>query len=348
MIRSDIKALSAYHVPDSAGLIKLDAMENPFLLPESLQTQWSECLSSVAINRYPDADMSDLRAKIAAHAGVEKNQILLGNGSDEIIQMILMAIDPGTCVVPAPTFVMYDLISRWLKRPVATVPLANDFNLNPEQFLQVCGREKAEIAFLACPNNPTGNLWSEESILRIASGFNGLLVIDEAYGPFSERTHTHLLASNVLILRTFSKLGWAGLRLGYLIGEADTIHQLNKVRMPYNINALTQAAASFLLDHFDMFTQQAAAIKAERERMAEALQQLNGITVFPSQANFILIRVEHANIIFEQLKARGILIKNMHGAGNLLTNCLRITIGNTEENNVLLAAMDDILKGTSA
>jgi len=348
MIRKDIKALSAYHVPDSAGLIKLDAMENPFHLPKHLRAAWAECLTAVDINRYPDADMAELRAKIAAHAGVEADQILLGNGSDEIIQMMIMAIDPGTCVAPSPTFVMYDLISRWLKRPVATVPLGKNFSLNADQFLQVCAREKAKIAFLACPNNPTGNLWSEETITRVAKGFDGLLVIDEAYGPFSERSHTHLLAGNVLILRTFSKLGWAGLRLGYVIGTANTIAQLNKVRMPYNINALTQAAASFLLDHFDVFEQQATDIKAERQRMIHALQVFDGVETFPSQANFILIRVANANAIFDQLKARGILIKNMHRAGGLLANCLRITIGSEQENNAVLAAMNAILKGNPA
>jgi len=317
-------------------------------MPDALQSDWKECLAAVQINRYPDAEMAALRSKIASHAGVNTDQVLLGNGSDEIIQMIIMAVNSGTCVVPTPTFVMYDLISRWFKRPVASAPLNKDFSLNAEQFLQVCAREKAELAFLACPNNPTGNLWSEEAIIRIADGFDGLLVIDEAYGPFSERTHTHLLASNVMVLRTFSKLGWAGLRLGYLIGEAETIAQLNKVRMPYNINALTQAAAHFLLDHFDHFEAQAATIRAERERMIAALQGIDAIETFPSQANFILIRVSDADAVFEQLKARGILIKNMHGAGGLLANCLRITIGSTTENDAVLAAMDDIRKGIPA
>jgi len=214
MIRSDIKALSAYHVPDSSGLIKLDAMENPFTLPDTLQEQWCKCLSGVDINRYPDADMAELRGQIAACAGVHADQILPGNGSDEIIQMILMAVSAGTCVVPAPTFVMYDLISHWLKRPVASVPLADDFSLDADHFLQACAREKAEVAFLACPNNPTGNLWPEETVRKIAEGFDGLLVIDEAYGPFAGRDHIHLLADNVMILRTFSKLGWAGFAAG--------------------------------------------------------------------------------------------------------------------------------------
>jgi len=343
MIRSEIKALAAYHVPDSSGMIKLDAMENPFSMPESLCRQWSNTLAAVGINRYPDADMSALRSKIAAHAGVDADQILLGNGSDEIIQMILLCVCSGTCVVPAPTFVMYDLISRWLKRPVASVPLADDFSLDADHFLQVCAREKAEVAFLACPNNPTGNLWPEETVRKIAEGFNGLLVIDEAYGPFSERTHTHLLAKNVMVLRTFSKLGWAGLRLGYLIGEAEQIAHLNKVRMPYNINALTQASASFLLDHFDVFEQQAAEIKAERERVMAALSAMDAVIAFPSQTNFILLRVPDSDAVFEQFKQRGILIKNMNSARGLLANCLRITIGASNENDAVLKALGEIL-----
>lgn len=343
MMRSDIKALAAYHVPDSSGMIKLDAMENPFTMPERLRHKWSEVLAGVEINRYPDAGMDDLRSKIAAHAGVDGDQILLGNGSDELIQMLLLASCPGACVVPEPTFVMYNLISRWLKRPVAPVPLSSGFELDADHFLQVCGREKAEIAFLACPNNPTGNLWDEAVVRRIAENFDGLLVIDEAYGPFSERTHTDLIRKNVMVLRTFSKLGWAGLRLGYLIGDAGQIAQLNKVRMPYNINALTQASASFLLDHFDLFEQQAAVIRQERARMIAAMACLSGIEPFPSQANFVLVRVSDADALFDALKARGILIKNMHGAHALLANCLRITIGTEEENNAVLAALEEIV-----
>ncbi len=343
MIRSEIKALSAYHVPDSSGMIKLDAMENPFTLPDTLQEQWCQCLAGVDINRYPDADMAELRGQIAARAGVDADQILLGNGSDEIIQMILMAVSAGTCVVPAPTFVMYDLISHWLKRPVASVPLADDFSLDADHFLRACAREKAEVAFLACPNNPTGNLWPEETVRKIAEGFNGLLVIDEAYGPFSERTHTHLIASNVMVLRTFSKLGWAGLRLGYLIGKTEQIEHLNKVRMPYNINALTQASARFLLKHFDVFEQQASVIRAERERVTVLLRGMDNIEIFSSQTNFVLVRVSDADSTFDQLKQRGILVKNMNGAHGSLAQCLRITIGTTMENDAVLTALKEIL-----
>ncbi len=343
MIRSDIRSLSAYHVQDSAGMIKLDAMENPFPLPDELRRAWAERLAATDINRYPDADMGPLRARIAEHEGVRPEQVLIGNGSDEIIQMLLMAVDAGTCVVPAPTFVMYELISRWLKRPVATVPLKEDFSLDEDLFLKICGREKAEIAFLACPNNPTGNLWKEHRIERIADNFQGLLVIDEAYGPFAERSHVGLIRPNVMVLRTFSKLGWAGLRLGYLLGEAEAIAHLNKVRLPYNINALTQASALFLFEHFDVFERQAAEIRAERGRVMASLMAMPGIEVFPSQTNFLLIRVAGADEVFRRLLAAGILIKNMHGTHALLNDCLRITIGTPEENDALIGAIREIV-----
>ncbi len=343
MIRKDIKALAAYHVPDSSGMMKLDAMENPFALPDNLREAWVKELAQVEINRYPDADMLALRQQIAEQEGLQPEQVLLGNGSDEIIQMLLLANDPGVCVTPVPTFVMYELISQWLKRSVASVPLAKDFSLDADQFLQVCAREKAVMAFLACPNNPTGNLWSEETIVKITKGFRGLVVIDEAYAPFAERTHTHLIAPNVMVLRTFSKLGWAGLRLGYLLGNADVIADLNKVRMPYNINSLTQASARFFLRHSDVFEKQARDICFERNRMTASLMALDGIEVFPSQANFILMRVQDADAVFESLKSRGILIKNMHAQGGLLSQCLRITVGSKDENNAVLVALREIV-----
>ncbi|MDX8403745.1 MAG: histidinol-phosphate transaminase [Mariprofundaceae bacterium] len=343
MIRKDIKSLGVYHVPDSTGMIKLDAMENPFPLPDKLKSSWLKKLNEVELNRYPDATMQNLREKIAAKDGLDAEQVLIGNGSDEIIQMLLMATDSGACVSPSPTFVMYDLISRWLKRPVSTVPLKDDFSLDADKFLQLCAREKAAIAFLACPNNPTGNLWSESTIKQIAANFPGLLVIDEAYLPFADRTHTHLIAPNVVVLRTYSKIGWAGLRMGYLLGDKDTIAQLNKIRLPYNINTLTQISADFFLDHFDLFEKQAKKICQERSRVTAALRSLDGVDIFPSQANFLLLRVTNADAIFEQLKEKKILIKNMSSQGGLLKNCLRITIGNKEENNALLAALKEIL-----
>ena len=343
MIRGDIRALSAYHVPDSENMIKLDAMENPHPLPDELRTKLAERLASVDINRYPDAEMESLRQKIADSNGVSADQVLLGNGSDEIIQMIIMATDAGACVVPKPSFVMYELITRWLKRPVAGVPLKADFSLDADAFLRVCSREKAEIVFLSCPNNPTGNMWPRECVENIVENFNGLIVIDEAYEPFSDYTHADLIAPNVIVLRTFSKLGWAGLRLGYALGDAGIIQHLNKVRLPYNLNSLAQASADFLLDHLDVFENQAKNICKERRRLSKTLNLMDKVKAYPSQANFILLRLPDANKAFNGLLERGILIKNLHGSDDLLQNCLRVTIGLPEENDRFLNALKEIL-----
>ncbi|HKJ82558.1 MAG TPA: histidinol-phosphate transaminase [Mariprofundaceae bacterium] len=343
MIRGDIRSLTAYQVPDSRGMIKLDAMENPYPLPDSLRGKWAKRLAKAEINRYPDADARELRQMIAEQDGLSAENVLLGNGSDEIIQMLLMAADNSACVIPQPTFTMYELISRWLKRPVASVPLEKDFTLNAEGFVRVCAREKASIAFLSCPNNPTGNMWSRSTVAQVAESFRGILVIDEAYRPFADDTYVDMLAPNVLILRTFSKLGMAGLRLGYLLGHPDTIAHLNKVRLPYNINTLTQLSTRFFLEHFDLFEEQAKQIRAERKRVSRALMGIDGITVFPSQANFLLFRVKGADDLFEKLRDKKILIKNMNPQGGLLKECLRVTIGLPEENAAFLQALEEIL-----
>ncbi|RMH62810.1 MAG: histidinol-phosphate transaminase [Zetaproteobacteria bacterium] len=340
MIRADIKGLSAYHVPDAKGMIKLDAMENPYPLPETVRRALAERLATASIHRYPDAAARRLRQRIATHEGVAPEQVLIGNGSDEIIQMLILAVKDGPCIAPAPTFVMYEVISRWLRRPYVPVPLEENFALDADRFLHAASRERARLAFLACPNNPTGNLWEQDTIARIRDGFGGLLVIDEAYAPFSERNHLHLMGKRTAVLRTFSKLGWAGLRLGYLIADAELIEHVNKVRLPYNINTLSQLAAEVLFDHFEAFEAQAARIRDERARLARELGGIPGAEVFPSQTNFITLRLPRAEQVFEHLLVSGILIKRL-GGHPLLRDCLRITVGTREENDRLLAALKE-------
>ncbi|MDQ6960585.1 MAG: histidinol-phosphate transaminase, partial [Mariprofundaceae bacterium] len=339
MIRNDIKQLAAYHVPDASGLIKLDAMENPYPLPDVIRDEWAGHIRSLNINRYPDAEMIDLRHAIANREGLRTSQVLLGNGSDEIIQMALIAADQGACVIPQPTFVMYETISRWLRRPVASVPLEKDFSLNADSFLRVCAREKAAIAFLACPNNPTGNMWPRDTIRKIADNFRGILVIDEAYHPFAGDTYADMISPHMIVLRTFSKLGMAGLRLGYALGRPDTIAELNKVRLPYNINSPGQASARFFLEHFHIFDEQTKKICRERDRLAGILENMKNIEAYSSRANFILLRVPNANSVFEALKQHGILVKNLHAQGGLLGNCLRVTIGIPEENDQFIVSL---------
>lgn len=343
MIRNDIRALKAYQTPASEGLIKLDAMENPFPLPHALRKALADRLAEVSIHRYPDPTYADLRRKIAAHCKWDPEGILLGNGSDEIIQMILLAADAGPCIVVEPGFVMYSLIAKWMKRPVATVPLKNDFSLDSDTFLRIASREKARLAFLACPNNPTGTLWPKEVISDIAKGFRGLLLIDEAYFAYSGRTHTELIAENVAIIRTFSKIGWAGLRLGYLLGMPSLIREINKVRLPYNVNSLSCAAAGFLLEHHALFQRQADEIRAMRDALARKLAEIPGVVVYPSHANFLLIRVPDGEKTFKALLDRGILVKAFPQANDGLRDCLRVTIGLPKENERFLRSLKEIL-----
>lgn len=346
-VRPEIRALSAYHVPDPGVLIKLDAMENPYGWPEPMVQDWLETLRTLPLNRYPDpsgrAVQDALRAAMAIPAVYD---ILLGNGSDELIQMILLAVaQPGRVVLaPEPAFVMYRMISTFVGMDYVGVPLnATDFTLDMPALRDAIAKHQPAVLFLAYPNNPTGNLFDAEQIHELIRLSPGLVVVDEAYLPFAEASLIDALSEfdNLLILRTVSKLGLAGLRLGLLIGAPVWLSEIDKVRLPYNINVLTQASAAFALKHSAVLDEQAARIRVERERVYKALCSLPGLTVWPSRANFILLRAPtgRANAIFAELKQSGVLIKNLHGNGGVLSDCLRITVGTPEENNALLAGL---------
>ena len=343
-IRPEIRALSAYHVQDASGLVKLDAMENPYTWPEALRDEWVELLRRTDVNRYPDPSAAGLTRRLALGMGVpEGMRVILGNGSDEIIQMVCMSLSgPGRCVMSVdPGFVMYRMIATFCGMPYVGVPLkAEDFSLDVAALRQAMDEHQPAVVFLAYPNNPTGNLYDEADILEIIQAAPGLVVVDEAYAPFADATFMQSLGryDNLLVMRTVSKMGLAGLRLGFLAGPPTWLDEFDKVRLPYNINVLTQVSAEFALSHKSVFDEQTRLIRSERERLAAALA---GLPVFPSQANFILIRTPpgRAGAWFDGLKARGVLIKNMHGAHPLLTDCLRLTVGTPEENDRLVAAL---------
>ncbi len=346
-VRPEIRALSAYHVPDPGALIKLDAMENPYGWPPQLVQSWLETLRTVPLNRYPDpggrAVQDALRGAMAIPA---EYGILLGNGSDELIQMILMAVaQPGrTVMAPEPAFVMYRMITGFVGMEYIGVPLNSaDFSLDMPALRVAIAKHQPAVLFLAYPNNPTGNLFDAEQIRELARITPGLVVVDEAYLPFAEADMLGALAEfdNLLILRTVSKLGLAGLRLGLLIGARAWINEFDKLRLPYNINVLTQASTVFAMRHKAVLDEQAAHIRAERTRVYDALRAMSGLTVWPSRANFILLRTPagRADAIFTALQQSGVLIKNLHGAGGVLSDCLRVTVGMPEENDALLARL---------
>ncbi|MEO8101242.1 MAG: histidinol-phosphate transaminase [Betaproteobacteria bacterium] len=347
IIRPEIKALAPYHVPSAAGMIKLDAMENPFAFPETLRPGLAEALASASLNRYPPAQAEllkhEIRDAMRIPAGLD---ILLGNGSDEIIQLIVMAVArPGARLLSVePAFVMFRMIATFCGIQYTGVPLQADFSLDMPALRDAIRREQPAVTFIAYPNNPTGNLFERAAIREViasAGHYGGLVVIDEAYFAFSSETFLDEIARypNAVLMRTVSKLGLAGIRLGFLIGHAAWLNEFDKLRLPYNINALTQAAAGFAMRHYAALLQQAEQLMAERERVAAALDGIDRVQRFPSDANFILIRVPDAGRAFEQLLSRRILVKNTSASHPLLANTLRLTVGAPEENDALLAAL---------
>ena len=351
LFRKEVLSLSPYKVADASGFIKLDAMENPYHWPESVVQSWLESLRDSELNRYPDPEARRLNTTIRQTYNIpERFDILLGNGSDEIIQLLLMALPPNAKVLsPDPGFAMYRQISRSLGLEYFGTPLqAANFDLDLPAMLEAIERHRPAIIFLAYPNNPTGNLFDEHAILKIIQSAQGLVVIDEAYAPFANTSFIDRLGQfdNLLIMRTLSKLGLAGLRLGYIAGSPDIISQLNKIRLPYNINSLTQTTADFALRNSALFDQQTQAICQERTQVYSALNQFESIKAFPSAANFILFRTQknQATPIFESLKEQGILIKNLDPQGGLLKDCLRTTIGTPDENRAFLRGLSNYLR----
>lgn len=350
-IRADVRAINAYHAPSAEGFIKLDAMENPYPLPAELAKALGERLAAVALNRYPPADPAGFKARLAQRIDLPQGAALaLGNGSDELIHLLIQAVArPGAVVLaPAPGFVMYEMSARFNQCSFVGVPLKPDFSLDREAMLAAIAEHRPSLIFLAWPNNPTGNLFSREDFEAVLAAAPGLVVADEAYLPFAQDTWLPRLADQgpegrLLVLRTFSKLGLAGIRLGYLCGPQALIDEINKLRPPYNVNALTLATADLLLDHLDALEDQAAVLRAERTRLATALATLPGVEVFPSAGNFLLFRVADAEAVFAGLKARAILIKNMSRAHPLLAGCLRTTVGTPQENAAFLAALEATL-----
>jgi histidinol-phosphate aminotransferase len=349
LIRDEVRASSAYHVPPATGMVKLDAMENPFGLPPALAAELGARLSAVALNRYPPADPAEFKQRLGAAVGLPSGSaLMLGNGSDELIHLVIQACArPGATVLsPWPSFVMYDLSARFDGCRFLGVPLAPDFSLDRAAMLAAIAEHQPAVIFIAWPNNPTSNLFDRKTVEAVLAAAPGLVVLDEAYLPFAQDTWLPELTSrsNLLVLRTLSKLGLAGIRLGYLCGHPDWIGEFDKLRPPYNVNVLTLAAADFMLDHLPLLDEQAATLRTERAHLLTALRALAGITAFDSAANFILFRVADADGVFARLKEQRILIKNVSRMHPLLAGCLRVTVGTPEENRSFLAALVTALK----
>jgi len=350
LIRPEILNMPAYPVACAEQLIKLDVMENPYELPEVTQLELGQHLSRLPLNRYPVAGNHPLRSKMRTALQIPQElELMLGNGSDELIHLIIQACArEGTCVMaPVPSFVMYAMSAQLNRLPFVGVPLQTDFSIDMPAMLSAIEQHKPGVLFLAYPNNPTGTLWPVDQITRLITACPGLVVIDEAYQPFAETSWLPRLseAPNVVLIRTLSKLGLAGIRLGYLMGSPQWITQLDKVRPPFNVNILTQATAEFMMDRLGVLDSQARILREQRIILFEALSHLPGVTPFESRSNFILVRVPNAAAWFEGLKARGILVKNVSNMHpTLLANCLRLTVGTPEQTALLIHALQELAR----
>jgi len=344
LVREEVLALAAYHVGEAAGMVKLDAMENPYALPQELRREIAELAAGAAINRYPNPQAPELKARLRQTMAIpEAFDILLGNGSDELIHIMVQALArPGAVVLaPEPTFVMYRVYALVNRMCYVGVPLAPDFTLDCARFLAAIEEHQPALTFIAYPNNPSGNLFPEADVLRILHAAPGVVVLDEAYHAFAQKSFMQRLAQhpNLIVMRTLSKSGMAGLRLGYAAGSPAWMREFDKVRPPYNVNVLTQLVAERLLAHAGVLAEQAAAIRGERGRLEAELARMGGVTAFQSDANFLLLRVPDAGKVFAGMKERGVLVKLLHGSHPLLAQCLRITVGTAEENTQCLAAL---------
>jgi histidinol-phosphate aminotransferase len=355
LIRQDVQGMHAYAVQESAGMVKLDAMENPYALPPTLQAVLGQRLGRLALNRYPDGRVNDLRAALAGYAGMpEGYELMLGNGSDELISLLALACDvPGASILaPVPGFVMYAMSAQLQGLTFHGVPLTADFELDVVAMLGAIARHKPSITYIAYPNNPTANLWNDVAIEKVIAAVGdqgGLVVMDEAYQPFASRSWIERIRANpeanshVLLMRTLSKFGLAGVRLGYMMGPAALIAEIDKVRPPYNVSVLNYECALFALEHADVFAAQAQEIVVQRAIILEALKALPGVRVWGSDANMVLLRVPDAGRTFEGMKARKVLVKNVSRLHPLLANCLRLTVGTPQENQLMLAALKESL-----
>ena len=341
-LRSDIKNIDAYHVHVSKDMIKLDAMESPFGVPEDLKVEFLKCIEQSEVNRYPEADPSPLKDTLRSLMDIpDEFGILLGNGSDELIQLLALACSKDDLIMSfEPSFVMYELVSKYVNLEYFGVQLDSNFDINLSDALLIIEREKPKIIFIAYPNNPTGNCFDYDAIIEIIKSTNSMVILDEAYYAYSDKSFLSEISNfpNLLVLRTISKIGFAGLRLGLLIGDQETIAQLNKLRLPYNINALTQTSANFLLQDKQRIINNAQIIIEERARLAHELSLFSKFKVYPSQTNFILVHSEDAHSLHTALKENGILIKGFP-KGSKLSDFIRISVSEPVENNILIDAI---------
>lgn len=350
IIKNAVLSQEAYPVEETSCRIKLDANENPYPLPQFLRHMISERLKDVSLNRYPDPGSPGLRRDFARYYGVSEDMILIGNGSDELIHILLTAVNPslsGSVMFPVPTFAMYGIVALNSGHNTIEVPLNDRFGLDTDAMLDAIADKKPAIIFLSYPNNPTGRCFDRGDIERILEASSSLVVLDEAYCNFSGKTFLPDIDrwDNLVILRTLSKVGLAALRLGILIGHPVLVHHLNKIRLPYNVNIFSQVVGSLFVEYSGDFLALADRVVSGRKWLFDELMAIEGITPYPSDANFILFSCFMGkDDVYARLIDKGVLVKNFASTG-ILGNCIRVTVGTEEENREFIESLKSVIRG---
>ena len=343
-VKEQVLKVSSYTLRTYEAEVKLNQNENPYDFPEDLKDEALSLFRSRRWSRYPEFVPESLRAQLADYAGWQKDGILVGNGSNELLQasLLILVRDRTPVVLPSPTFTVYGLVSRVLCARVFPVPLKPDLNYDVDALLARADEINAKVLILCSPNNPTGTEVGEAELRHVLEQFHGHVLLDEAYFEFSGKTGLGLLEQypRLIITRTFSKaMGMAGLRLGYLMAHPELTAQIAKAKLPYNVNQFSLTAAEVALRHKERFRPAIEAILKERDRLGRELSLIPGIKVYPTGANFFLFDLPvPPGPVFEGLYRQGVLIRDV-SAYPMLSRCLRVTVGTPAENDRFLAAL---------
>jgi histidinol-phosphate aminotransferase len=337
LVKKNIRKLKPYQVKEIQCRVKLDANESPYGFDKALRA-----LGKIETNRYPDPEAKELRKTLAKSWPVGTGNILHGNGSDELIYYLINTFG-GPILYPSPTFSMYGIIAGILNEEAISISLGKNFELPVDRMLKVVQEKNPRIIFLSSPNNPTGNSFNSDAMKKLLKASRGIVVIDEAYQQFSSgKSFIGLIKTcpNLVVMRTLSKIGLASLRSGFIVAGKEIIDQVNKTRLPFNVNSLSQAVAIKALRDEKELDRIIRTVMRERDALFEKLKELDGVEPYPSDANFILFRVRDANRVYAGLLKRSVLVRNL---SNIIKGCLRVTIGTPQENNAFVSALKKVI-----
>lgn len=346
LVREELKSLLPYQAPYFDNVLKLDANENPYPLPEEVMKKIYWETVAAGFSRYPDPMAVKLRESLAAYTGVGPDNIMVGNGSDELILDLMLTFGTGAkFAVASPSFVMYEIQGRIASATRIDVPRRKDFHLDLPALQKAAGEPGVKLVIICTPNNPTGTATPRRDIEAILENTGALVVVDEAYGEFGGESCVPLLGRypNLIVLKTFSKaFGLAGLRVGYLLADASVVNELLRVKQPFNVNSFSQVAARLIMENLEPFQERIEIILKERDRLYAELSAIPGVETYPTEANFILFKTAlPAARIYQGLLERRVLVRSVDSPS--LPRCLRVSVGMPEEDNHFLASLKEIL-----